>query len=252
MKQRGRGIRRWVVFSRAWRASLGRMLIVSDTTIANARVLKTRALPKKFFGRVQLLPKGAGMRLWLRLIVEMQLVRYLSALLPFVAIPLMSRDLALPVTQAPLAMLVVIAFVEMKVLRLSKAGRARAVGEDEAARRLDALAFRARAALRQIAARHGIAEGELRLVVEQSELARIAPLTLVSVQCDQPAPRLLSLDAQDRAILAGLFDAALSERDLLAVNHREDRYIRDIAQEARAVSAHARLAAVLEKRGAGA
>ena len=89
-------------------------------------------------------------------------------------------------------------------------------------------------------------------MVEQSELARIAPLTLVSVQCDQPAPRLLSLDAQDRAILAGLFDAALSERDLLAVNHREDRYIRDIAQEARAVSAHERLAAVLEKRGAGA
>jgi hypothetical protein len=149
-------------------------------------------------------------------------------------------------------MLVVIALVEMKVLRLSKAGRARAVGEDEAARRLDTLAFRARAALRLIAARQGIAEGELRLVIEQSELARIAPLTLVSVQCAQPAPRLLSLDMADRAALAGLFDAALSERDLLAVNHREDRYIRDIAQEARAVSAHARLAAALDKRGAGA
>ena len=228
------------------------MLIVSDTTIANRRVLETRALPKKFFGRVQLVPKAAGVGLWLRLIVEMQLVRYLSALLPFVAIPLLSRDLALPVTQAPLAMLVVIAFVEMKVLRLSKAARARAVGDDEAARRLDTLAFRARAALRLIAARQGIAEGELRLVIEQSELARIAPLTLVSVQCAQPAPRLLSLDMADRAALAGLFDAALSERDLLAVNHREDRYIRDIAQEARAVSAHARLAAALDKRRAGA
>ncbi len=228
------------------------MLIVSDTTIANRRVLETRALPKKFFGRVQLVPKAAGVGLWLRLIVEMQLLRYLAALLPFVAIPLLSRDLALPVTQAPLAMLVVIALVEMKVLRLSKAARARAVGEDEAARRLDTLAFRARAALRLIAARQGIAEGELRLVIEQSELARIAPLTLVSVQCAQPAPRLLSLDMADRAALAGLFDAALSERDLLAVNHREDRYIRDIAQEARAVSAHARLAAALDKRRAGA
>jgi hypothetical protein len=240
------------VFSGAWRASLARMLIVSDTTIANRRVLETRALPKKFFGRVQLVPKGAGVGLWLRLIVEMQLLRYLAALLPFVAIPLLSRDLALPVTQAPLAMLVVIALVEMKVLRLSKAARARAVGEDEAARRLDTLAFRARSALRLIAARQGIAEGELRLVIEQSELARIAPLTLVSVQCAQPAPRLLSLDMADRAALAGLFDAALSERDLLAVNNREDRYIRDIAQEARAVSAHARLAAALDKRGAGA
>lgn len=227
------------------------MLIVTHATIANARVLETRSLPKKFFGRVQLVPKGAGFGLWLRLIVEMQLVRYLSALLPFVAIPLMSRDLALPVTQAPLAMLIVIAFVEMKVLRLSKAARVQAVEADEAARRLDTLAFRARAALRQIAARHGIVEGDLRLIVEQSELARIAPLTLVSVQCAEPTPRVLSLDAVDRAALAGLFDAELTERDLLAVNHREDRYIRDIAQEACAVSAHARLAAALDKRRAG-
>ncbi|MEY3003820.1 MAG: hypothetical protein RLZZ491_996 [Pseudomonadota bacterium] len=226
------------------------MLIVTDATIANARVLETRSLPKKFLGRVQLVPKGAGLSLWARMIVEIQILRYLGALLPFVVIPLMSRDLALPVTQAPLAMLVVIALVELKVLRLSKAARAGLVDADEAARRLDTLAFRARAALRRIAARQGIAEGQLRLVVEQSELARIAPLTLVSVQTDRPAPRLLSLDAQDRAALDGLFDAALTEADLLAVNHRDDRYIRDIAQEARAVSAHARLAAALEKRGA--
>jgi hypothetical protein len=227
------------------------MLIVTDATIANRGVLETRSLPKKFLGRVQLVPRRGGFRLWLRLIVEMQLLRYLSVLLPFVAIPLMSRDLALPVTQAPLAMLIVIAFVEMKVLRLSKAGRQRAVGEDEAARRLDTLAFRAKACLRRIAARHGIAEGELRLVIEQSELARIPPLTLVSVQTDRPGPRLLSLDEADRAVLReGLFGDGLTERDLLAVNHRADLYIRDIAQEARAVSAHARLAAALEKRAA--
>lgn len=226
------------------------MLIVSDTTISNRGVLETRSLPKKFLGRVQLVPRRGGFRLWLRMIVEIQILRYLSALLPFVAIPLLSRDLALPVTQAPLAMLIVIAFVEMKVLRLSKAGRARAVDADEAARRLDTLAFRARAALRKIAARHGLTEGELRLVIEQSELARIAPLTFVSVQTDRPAPRLLSLDEGDRAALADLFDAELTERDLLAVNHRDDLYIRDIAQETRAVSAHARLAAALEKRAA--
>jgi hypothetical protein len=95
-----------------------------------------------------------------------------------------------------------------------------------------------------------MSEGVLRLVVEQSELARVAPLTLVSVQTDQPKPRLLSLDAADRAVLAGLFDADLTERDLLAVNHRDDLYVRDIAQEARAVSAHARLAALLENREA--
>jgi hypothetical protein len=226
------------------------MLIVTDATIANRGVLETRSLPKKFFGRVQLVPRHAGVGLWLRLIVELQLLRYLAALIPFVALPLMSRDLAAPVTQAPLAMLVVIGLVEMKVLRLSPAGRRRAVGEDEAARRLDTLAFRARACLRRIAARHDIAEGELRLVIEQSELARIPPLTLVSVQTDTPGPRLLALDEADRAVLADLFDAELTERDLLAVNHREDRYIRDIAQEARAVSAHARLAAYLDKQAA--
>jgi hypothetical protein len=227
------------------------MLIVTDDTIANRGVLETRSLPKKFLGRVQLVPRKGGLRLWARLIVEIQILRYLSALLPFVAIPLMSRDLALPVTQAPLAMLVVIALVELKVLRLSKAGRERAVEADEAARRLDTLAFRARACLRRIAARHGVTEGALRLVIEQSELARIPPLTLVSVQTDQPETRLLALDEGDRALLAeGLFDADLTERDLLAVNHRDDLYIRDIAQEARAVSAHARLAAALEKRAA--
>jgi hypothetical protein len=227
------------------------MLIVTDATIANRGVLETRSLPKKFLGRVQLVPRKGGLRLWARLIVEIQILRYLSALLPFVAIPLMSRDLALPVTQAPLAMLVVIALVELKVLRLSKAGRERAVEADEAARRLDTLAFRARACLRRIAARHGVTEGALRLVIEQSELARIPPLTLVSVQTDQPETRLLALDEGDRAVLAeGLFDADLTERDLLAVNHRDDLYIRDIAQEARAVSAHARLAAALEKRAA--
>lgn len=224
------------------------MLIVTPATIANARVLETRSLPKKFLGRVQLVPKGASLGLWCRMIVEIQILRYLSALLPFVAIPLMSRDLALPVTQAPLAMLIVIAFVEMKVLRLSKTARARAVGEDEAAHRLDTLSFRARACLRAIAARHGLVTGQLRLVIEQSELARIAPLTLVSVQCDTPGPHLLALDAEDRARLQTLFDADLTETDLLAVNHRQDTYIRDIAQEARAVSAHARLAAALAQR----
>jgi hypothetical protein len=71
----------------------------------------------------------------------------------------MSNDLALPVTQAPLAMVLVIAVVEMRVLRLSDRAGERLLTEDEAARRVDAFTFRARAALRRIAARKGIAEG---------------------------------------------------------------------------------------------
>lgn len=226
------------------------MLIITEDTLVNRGVLETSSLPKKFLGRVMILPRGAGPGVWVRLLVEVQALRYLVTLLPFALGPLFFRALALPVMQAPALMLVVVALVELKVLRLSKSARASIVSADEAARRLDTLAFRARACLRQIAARHDMVEGTLRLVIEQSEVARVPPLTLVSVQSETPEPHLPPLDAQDRAVLEkGLFDAALTERDLLDVNHRDDLYLRDIAQEARAVSAHGRLAAFLEKRG---
>lgn len=225
------------------------MLIVAPETIANAAVLETRSLPKKFFGRVQLFPKGAGFRLWARLILEIQFLRYMVALIPFIAIPFMSTDLALPVTQAPLAMLLVIAAVELKVLRLSDRARARLMTADEAARRIDAFTFRARAALRKIAARRGIGEGEIMLVAEQSELARVPPLTLVSVQSAVPGPHVLNLDAGDRAILEEmLFDAELTERMFHAANMRDGKPIREVRIEARSVSAHARLAAALKDR----
>ena len=227
------------------------MLIVTDDTLVNPSALETSSLPKKFLGRVVLLPRGAGVWIWLRLIVEVQLLRFLVTLLPFLMAPLVFHNLALPVMEAPALMLMWVAVVELKVLRPSKSSRARAVTEDEAARRLDTLSFRARACLRQVAARHEIAEGQLRLVIEQSELARIRPLTLVSVQTETPQPRLPPLDAKDRAVLLqGLFDADFTERDLLSVNHRDNVYLRDIVQEARAVSSHARLAAYLERREA--
>lgn len=225
------------------------MFIVTEATTINRGVLETQSLPKKFFGRVLLLPRGASLGQALRLTVEIQALRYMLTLLPFAVTPLVSRDLALPVMEAPALMVALIALVELKVLRLSKSARTRAVTEDEAARRLDILIFRARACLRRIAALHDMEDGQLRLVVEQSELARFSPLTLVSVQTDRPNPHLLLLDAKDRAVLnSGLFDGDFTEGDLLAMNQRDDIYLRDIAQEARAVSAHSRLAAFLEKR----
>lgn len=99
------------------------MIILCSDTVLNASVLDTRSLPKKITGRVQIIPRGAGLRIWARLILEMQLVRYLSALLPFLAMILFSRDLALPVPQAPLAITLVIGVVEMKLLRLSQRAR---------------------------------------------------------------------------------------------------------------------------------
>lgn len=227
------------------------MLILTNATMGNPGVLETRSLPKKFLGRVLVVPLNADLRTWARLLVEMQPLRFLVTLLPFAISPILVRDLAVPVMQAPALMVILVLLVEIKVLRLSGKARARQVGPDEAARRLDTLAFRGRSCLRRIAARHDLGEGTLRLVVEQSELARIAPLTLVSVQSDTPDPHVLRLDPEDRDLLTqGLFDASLTERDLLAVNHRDNRYIREITQEARAVSAHARLAALLERTAA--
>lgn len=224
------------------------MLIVTKDTLANPGILETASLPRRFLGRVVVLPRGARLGLWLRLTGEVQLLRYVAPLLPFVGLALVFRELALPFTQAPLLMLIAIIVVEMRVLRLSKAARSRLLSADEAARRMEALTFRARACLRKIAARRNLMQGTLHLVIEQSELARIAPLTLVSVQTDAPQPMVLALDREERHILeTGLFDADLTERDLLAVNLFEDRSLRDIAQEARAVSAHARLAARLHQ-----
>jgi hypothetical protein len=226
------------------------MLIVTHATIANRGVLQTASLPKRFLGRVQLFPRGGGPGLWLRLLTEMELLRFLVALLPFVVVPVFAPDMAMPVMQAPLIMLVVVAWVELRVLRQSKAARARAVEADEAARRLDTLAFRSRACLRSIAARHELTEGQLQLVIEQSELFRLPPLTLVSVQSDLPKPHVVALDPEDRAALASLFDATFSERHLMAVNQRDGQYVRVVTQEARAVSSHARLAAFLDRRKA--
>jgi hypothetical protein len=89
------------------------------------------------------------------------------------------------------------------------------------------------------------------LVAEQSELARVTPLTLVSVQSAVPEPHVMDLDVEDRAILQDtLFDADLTERMLHDANMREGQPIREVRIEARSVSAHARLAAALKERGA--
>ncbi len=90
-------------------------------------------------------------------------------------------------------MVVAIALVEVKLLSLSPTARARVMSEDDAERILDTLRLRARQILSRIAARHDLNEGELHLVVEQSPMAHVPPLTLVSVQAEAPgagpAPR---------------------------------------------------------------
>lgn len=222
------------------------MLILTHQTLRNPGILRVRQLPRKFFGRVTVWPKGRiGLGLLLRIIIEFQVVRYSLALLPLVIIGLFWRDLALPLAQAPLLMLIVIWWIEMRLLRVSAARRARLIDPAEAERGLDLLRVQARAVLTQIAAGRDMQAGQLHLVIEQSELAIFAPLTYVSVQSDT-GPEVLSLTQAEQGILEnGMFQAPLTERLLKRINAAQNIFLRDITLDARSVSAHARLAAAL-------
>lgn len=224
-------------------------MIVSPGTVHNPRALRTGSVPRRILKRVFVLPRrgegGAG--LVLRLLAEVEALRYFLALSPFVAIGLTWTDVALPLAQAPLLMVIVVGFFELRVLRPTAARRERIMSEDAAARIVDTLNFRARAILSKIAARPGAPRGEIMLVVEQSDLAHVPTLTLVSLQTAEGRPRILELSEPDRALIrAELFDEAVSERMLHGANLRENVFLRSIVYDTRGVTAHARLAALLE------
>ncbi|MFP4570582.1 hypothetical protein [Rhodosalinus sp.] len=225
------------------------MIVIAPNTVFNPAALETRQVPKKMFRRIGILPRRAGIGTWARIVFDVQILRYLVALAPFVIAMLIWPRLAFPIAQAPILMVLLVGLIEMKMLRVSKTARAGMIDEDAAARGLDTLRFRARTILTRLAAGKALSRHRLHLVVEQSELARVPPLTLVSVQLDGPDPQLLPLDAgEQRLIREALFDDDLTERDLLRINLREDIFLRDVALEARGVSAHARLAALIEQR----
>ncbi|WP_299785787.1 hypothetical protein [uncultured Marivita sp.] len=223
------------------------VFILSPDTVWNPKALETGSVPRKVLHRIALLPKGGGAGLVARVIMENEPLRYFIALSPFVAAMFIWTDLALPISQAPVAMIIVIGFFEMKVLRISPEKRQKLMSEDDAARVLDTLSYRARRVLTRLAAQRGQTSGDLMLVVEQSELAHVTPLTLVSVQTSEGKPRILPLAADERALIeAELFDADFTERQLHTANLREDVYLRAVTFDARGVSGHARLAALLD------
>ena len=168
-------------------------------------------------------------------------------MLPFVAAGLVWPSLALPLGSAPVLMLIAIGLVELRLLRIPKNKRRALRTEAEVARTLDTLTLRGRRILAQIAARRGIETGRLFLVVEQSDIARIPPLTVASVQLEEGKTRLVPLTPEERAVIRdGLFDAEFTERQLFLANQAEGETLRAVTFEARAVSAHARLAAFLD------
>lgn len=221
------------------------MFIVSPATVWNRGALEMRQVPRRFFGRVTLVPRrGLPLRLVWRLVFEAQILRYLLSLLPFVLAVLIWQENALAIAQAPLIMVLVIYGAESFLFRVPKEKRAGLIDRAEAERGLDLLRVRAVSILTRIAAGRQMAEGRLHLVVEQSPLARITPLTFVSVQAEA-GPEVLRLTrAEERLIRETLFQPPLGERLLLRINLSENEFLRDVALDLRQISAHARLAAL--------
>ncbi len=223
------------------------VFILAPSTVLNKAVFELRHIPRKVFERSFLWPRGTVTRkVFWRFVFEHQLARYLIALLPFPGLLLAFPEAALAIGQAPLAMFAAVYFVETKVLAISNKDKREALISDaDMARGLDALAARGRKVLTRLAAEHGLEDAELHLVVEQSELARIAPITVVSVQIEGDDARFLDVEAGQQAMMAEtLFDEAFSERDLQLINQRAQVFLREVVFEARKVSAHARLAAM--------
>lgn len=227
------------------------MFILSSDTVANPSALNIRWLPRRFLGRTLLWPKHGSWRLWLRVIFETEVLRYALALLPFVIAALIWQDYAIVIAKAPIPMLIVIYLVEARLLRATPAQRAALVSEVQADGGLDMLRARARAILTKIAARRGLQSGCLHLVIEQSDLLRVAPLSLVSVQSDE-GPELLRLDAEERALIAEtLFVPPLTETRLQRIGLARKIEIHDLTFEPVQVSAHARMAALMAAHSAG-
>jgi hypothetical protein len=224
------------------------MFIVSPDTVTRPSMLEMRQLPRRFLGRGLLIPRRGGSAAHLaRMVFEVEILRYLGALLPFALAALIWKDQALAIAQAPLLMVFVVYAVEMKFLRVPPARRAGLIDEAETERGLDLLAVRGRAILTWIAAGRGMMQGHLHLVIEQSELNRLPPLTYVSVQSED-GPEVIGLSADEEALIREtLFQPPLDERRLHLINLSQDDCLRDIALDARTISAHARLAAMAAK-----
>lgn len=224
------------------------MFIVCPSTLYNCNALETRSVPKRMIGRISLIPRrGATARIVTRLLFEVQVLRYLAALTPVVIAMFVWPDLALPISQAPIPMLFLIFFVETRVFNMTKEKRAELVSDSDMDRTLDALQFNAKRLLTRIAARKQMETGELHLVIEQSELARVPVLTLVSVQLAGRSPKVLDLDDHERAqIQQGLFDDLVTEQSLHLVTLRQSQNLRSVQIDAADISAHARMAAMME------
>jgi hypothetical protein len=230
--------------------------VVTPSTVVGTRRLMLRRVGTQMLGRgLRVIPRRPlTSRAFWRIVFDQAPLRYIIALSPFPIAMLIRPDLALAISQAPLLMFAVVFMIESSVLSVQRPEKRRAlIGEAEAARALDVLKQRGADVLGRIAAGRDLAHGTLHLVVEQSGLARVPVLTLLSVQAEAERPGappdLMDLSEEEREMLtARLFDEGFTEELLHTVNLRENTFVRTVPLEARTVSAHARLMAMAAGR----
>ena len=228
------------------------ILVVTPATVHRSASLRLRRVPSRMMGGgMRVVPRGAPLsRVFWRQVLDQSFPRYMLALAPFPVAMILRPDLALAISQAPLLMFGLVYMVEAYVLSVPTPEKRRAlIDEDAAARGLERLRLSGERLLGRIAAGRGMEREVLHLVVEQSPLARVSPLTFLSVQVEGPTagerPVLLDLTEQERAMLAeGLFGEGVDERLLQRINLADNTFLRDVRLEARAISAHARLMAL--------
>lgn len=224
------------------------MFIITPKTIPNRAALDFRQIPRRFLGRSFVWPRGAGWRLKARVVFEIELLRYLTALAPFAGMALIWRDSALAIAQAPALMALVLYAVEMRFLRLTPAARAALLDDAARDRLADLLAARGRMILTRIGAGRRLSSGTLYLVVEQSDLARVAPLTFVTVQGEgqgDGVPEILDLTEAEMALIRDtLFAPPLTEAAMQTLTLSRKDTVSTIRLEMRAIPAHDRMAAL--------
>ena len=219
------------------------IFVLAPSTIFNRWTLKARRLPRLMLAEAQRpLPRRLMLSsaFW-RMAAESPVLRNAAVVAPIPAAVLMAPDLVTASLGLSPALMFLMLFAEGSLVPV----RARDDEAERAERVLDLLRTRGRAVLTRIAASRGIAKGKLTLVVEQSSLARLPPITLVSVHSDN-AVIDLSRDEQ-RMLREGLFAEGLKESMLLRVNLVQKTPVREVSLEAGTISAHARLAGMARR-----
>ncbi|ARE40833.1 hypothetical protein RGUI_2692 [Rhodovulum sp. P5] len=222
--------------------------VVTPSTVSRKYAMKIRKVPRALFGHGSgLLPPGSmTSKIYLRMLMENSFLRYCIPLTPFPVAMLLFPDLALPIGQAPALMFLVVYLFESRLLSVDNPERRRRLmAEEEAERGADIAKARGREILTKIAAKRGQTAGELHLVIEQTQLARIPPVTIVSLQTAEPEPTVLDMDEEEVALIhETLFDDEFTEQRMHITSLALGRFLHDVVLEARSVSAHARLAAL--------